>query len=206
MMRLYEDPRTPNSLRVQYFLSEKGVDVERVVLDINSHDHKSTEFAEKNPKMRVSVLELDDGTFISESMAICRYIEELHPSPPLFGETAKEKALVEMWSRRAELGLMTMVASVFRHTHPSMATLEVPQIAEWAEANREKLTEELAMYDQALADCEFIAGDAFSVADITLFVAANFMRVTKRRVDEATPNLLDWFGRIGAREAFQRGP
>ena len=206
MMRLYEDPRTPNSLRVQYYLSEKGVDVERVTLDINSHDHKSADFAEKNPKMRVSVLELDDGTFISESMAICRYIEELHPSPPLFGETAKEKALVEMWSRRAELGLMTMVASVFRHTHPSMAALEVPQITEWAEANREKLTEELVMYDQALADREFIAGDAFSVADITLFVAANFMRVTKRRVDETTPNLLNWFGRIGAREAFQRGP
>ena len=205
-MRLYEDPRTPNSLRVQYYLSEKGLDVERVSLDINSHDHKSTEFAEKNPKMRVSVLELDDGTFISESMAICRYFEELHPSPPLFGENAKEKALIEMWSRRAELGLMSMVASVFRHTHPSMATLEVPQIGEWAEANREKISEELEMYDQALSDRDFVAGDAFSVADITLFVAANFMRVTKRRVDDSTPNLFRWFERISSREAFQRGP
>ncbi|MEP3630061.1 MAG: glutathione S-transferase family protein [Hyphomicrobiales bacterium] len=205
-MRLYEDPRTPNSLRVQYFLSEKGVDVERVTLDINSHDHKSVEFAEKNPKMRVSVLELDDGTFISESMAICRYFEELHPKPSLFGDSAKEKALIEMWSRRAELGLMSVVASVFRHTHPSMATLEVPQISEWAEANRGKISEELEMYDHALADRQFIAGDAFSVADITLFVAANFMRVTKRRVDDSTPNLLDWFERISAREAFQRGP
>lgn len=205
-MRLYEDPRTPNSLRVQYFLSEKGVNLEQVILDINSHDHKSAEFAKKNPKMRVSVLELDDGTFISESMAICRYFEELHPSPPLFGETAKEKALIEMWSRRAELGLMTMVASVFRHTHPSMATLEVPQISEWAEVNREKISEELEMYDHALADRQFIAGDTFSVADITLFVATNFMRVTKRRVDEMTPNLLKWFERISEREAFQRGP
>ena len=205
-MRLYEDPRTPNSLRVQYYLSEKGVDVERVILDINSHDHKSAEFAEKNPKMRVSVLELDDGTFISESMAICRYFEELHPSPPLFGENAKEKALIEMWSRRAELGLMTMVASVFRHSHPSMATLEVPQILEWSDANREKISEELEMYDQALADRDFIAGTVFSVADITLFVAANFMRVTKRRVDDTTPNLLKWFERVSAREAFQRGP
>lgn len=205
-MRLYEDPRTPNSLRVQYYLSEKGVDVERVILDINSHDHKSAEFAEKNPKMRVSVLELDDGTFISESMAICRYFEGLYPSPPLFGENAKEKALVEMWSRRAELGLMTMVASVFRHSHPSMATLEVPQILEWSNANREKISEELEMYDQALTDRDFIAGTAFSVADITLFVAANFMRVTKRRVDENTPNLLKWFDRIGERKAFQRGP
>ena len=205
-MRLYEDPRTPNSLRVQYYLSEKGMDVERVILDINSHDHKSAEFAEKNPKMRVSVLELDDGTFISESMAICRYFEELHPSPPLFGENAKEKALIEMWSRRAELGLMTMVASVFRHSHPSMATMEVPQILEWSNANREKISEELEMYDQALAGRDFIAGAAFSVADITLFVAANFMRVTKRRVDETTPNLLKWFERVGERKAFQRGP
>jgi len=205
-MRLYEDPRTPNSLRVQYYLSEKGVDVERVILDINAHDHKSVEFAEKNPKMRVSVLELDDGTFISESMAICRYVEELHPSPPLFGESAKEKALIEMWSRRAELGLMTMVASVFRHSHPSMATMEVPQILEWSDANREKISEELEMYDLALADRDFIAGDRFSVADITLFVAANFMRVTKRRVNDGTPNLLKWFERISAREAFQRGP
>ena len=205
-MRLYEDPRTPNSLRVQYYLSEKGVDVERVILDINSHDHKSAEFAEKNPKMRVSVLELDDGTSISESMAICRYFEELHPSPPLFGEDAKEKALIEMWSRRAELGLMTMVASVFRHSHPSMATMEVPQILEWSNANREKISEELEMYDQALADRDFIAGAGFSVADITLFVAANFMRVTKRRVDETTPNLLKWFERIGERKAFLSGP
>ena len=205
-MRLYEDPRTPNSLRVKYYLSEKGVDVERVILDINSHDHKSAEFAEKNPKMRVSVLELDDGTSISESMAICRYFEELHPSPPLFGEDAKEKALIEMWSRRAELGLMTMVASVFRHSHPSMATMEVPQILDWSDANREKISEELEMYDQALTDRDFIAGDTFSVADITLFVAANFMRVTKRRVDENTPNLLKWFERIGERKAFQRGP
>ena len=206
MMRLYEDPRTPNSLRVQYYLAEKGIDVERVVLDINAHDHKTEIFAEKNPKMRVSVLELDDGTFISESMAICRYFEELHPNPPLFGETAKEKALVEMWSRRAELGLMTIVASVFRHSHPSMATMEVPQILEWSEANREKISEELEIYDQALVDRDFIAGDAFSVADITLFVAANFMRVTKRRVDGNTPNLLKWFERIGEREVFQRDP
>ena len=206
MMRLYEDPRTPNSLRVQYYLAEKGIDVERVTLDINAHDHKTAAFAEKNPKMRVSVLELDDGTFISESMAICRYFEELHPNPSLFGETAKEKALVEMWSRRAELGLMTMVASVFRHSHPSMATMEVPQIREWSDANREKISEELEIYDQALADRDYIAGDAFSVADITFFVAANFMRVTKRRIDENTPNLLKWFERVSAREAFQRGP
>lgn len=205
-MRLYEDPRTPNSLRIKYYLAEKGIDVECVTLDINSHDHKTAEFAEKNPKMRVSVLELEDGTFISESMAICRYFEELHPSPPLFGETAKERALVEMWSRRAELGLMTIVASVFRHTHPSMAKLEVPQISDWAEANRGKIVEELEMYDQALADRDFIAGDTFSVADITLFVAANFMRVTKRRVDESTPNLHEWFGRISKRDAFQSGP
>lgn len=111
-----------------------------------------------------------------------------------------------MWSRRAELGLMTMVASVFRHSHPSMATMEVPQILEWSNANREKISEELEMYDQALADRDFIAGAGFSVADITLFVAANFMRVTKRRVDETTPNLLKWFERIGERKAFLSGP
>lgn len=205
-MRIFEDRRTPNSLRVHYYLMEKGIDVERVKLDILTHDHKSAEFADKNPMMRVSVLELDDGTFVSESMAICRYFEEIKPDPSLFGETAKERALIEMWGRRAELGLISKVAAVFRHTHPSMTTLEVPQVPQWAEANRTKISDDLAVFDAALKDNEFIAGSRFSVADITLFVGVDFMRVTKRRLDDTTPHLLKWYQRVGVRAAFDGSP
>jgi len=125
-MRLYIDAgRAPNPRRVRIFLAEKGVSVPTEAVDIGAQAHKAPAFRAVNPMQRLPALLLDDGTAIAESIAICRYIEALHPAPPLFGEGAREQALVEMWQRRVELHLLSVVSSVFRHLHPAMAALEV---------------------------------------------------------------------------------
>jgi glutathione S-transferase len=134
-MKLYDSVRAPNPRRVRIFLAEKGIDVPRMMVDLAAFEHRSEDFTKLNPLRRTPTLELDDGTIITESVAICRYFEEIHPEPPLFGRTPIEKAMVEMWNRRVELGFMTEVQMVFRHGHPGMATHEIPHVTEWAEAN-----------------------------------------------------------------------
>ena len=123
-MKIIEHNKAPNPRRVRIFLAEKGLTVPFEQIDIMKLDHRLPGFADKNPMQQVPVLILDDGTAISESVAICRYFEETHPNPPLFGRDAKDKALVEMANRRMELGLLYRVAQAFRHTHPAMAELE----------------------------------------------------------------------------------
>ena len=140
-MKLYEEPRAPNPRRVRIFLAEKGIAVPRVSIDINKMEHKTPEFAALNPFQRTPTLQLDDGTVIAESIAICRYFEEVQPDPPLFGIGAVGKALVEMWQRRIEFGLLLAVAAAFRHLHPAMAQMEVPQVTAWGEANKPKAIE-----------------------------------------------------------------
>ena len=127
-MMLYDGGRVPNARRVRMFLAEKGITVPMTPVDLGRNEHKSTAFSALNPLHRVPVLVLDDGTVLTESIAICRYFEELHPEPPLFGTGARERALVEMWQRRLELELFFPIAHVFRHLHPAMATFEVPQV------------------------------------------------------------------------------
>ena len=113
--------------------------------------HKTPEYAAINPLQRVPALVLDDGTVITESIAICRYFEMLHPDPPLFGVGPKDAAIVEMWNRRAEINFFANVAAVFRHTHPAMKELEVPQVPAWADANRPRVTWFLELLDRELA-------------------------------------------------------
>ena len=129
-----------------------------------------------NPLQRMPALVLDDGTVITESIAICRYFEAQQPQPSLFGAGAKDIALVEMWNRRAELNLLACVAHVFRHSHPAMKALEVPQVAEWAEANKPRVLEFIALLDGELKGRQFIAGDRYTVADITAMIAIDFMK------------------------------
>ena len=133
-MRLYDGGRAPNPRRVRIFLAEKGMSVPIERVDLAALEHKSAEFTALNPLQRVPVLVLDDGTVITESIAICRYIEGLRPEPPLFGRGALEIALTEMWNRRVELNLYQAVSAVFRHTHPAMKDLE-SQVPEWGEGN-----------------------------------------------------------------------
>jgi glutathione S-transferase len=198
-VRIIETHRAPNPRRVSIFLAEKGIEVPREERDLMSGDLRSAGFSELNPWQRAPVLVLDDGRTISESVAICRYFEELHPNPALFGSGAFGKAEVEMWNRRVELGLFNAVASVFRHLHPKMAHLEVPQIASWGEANRNKIEVELARLDHRLADNAFIAGGHYSIADITGLVAIDFTKPARVAKPEKYANIVRWYEAVSAR-------
>ena len=201
-MKLYVAPG-PNSYRVRIFMAEKGITLPMVELDYAKREHKSEEFLKLNSLGQVPVLVLDDGTVITESVAICRYLEALHPSPPLFGSDAARKGLVEMWSRRVEIGLLQAVAHAFRHLHPKMAALEVPQIAAWGEANKEKAAEMLVLLDRQLAAAPFVAGDAYSIADITALVAVDFMRPARIPMPEGLDHVARWHRDVAARPSYR---
>ena len=162
-------------------------------------DLKCDDFAALNPWQRVPILVLDDGRVIAESVAICRYFEEVCPEPPLFGTGSVGKAEVEMWNRRMEFGLFGAVASFFRHLHPKMAHLEVPQVEAWGQINKDKLNVELARLDRRLAESRFISGPNYSIADITALVAVDFMKPAKLAVPDELKHLKRWHGDVAAR-------
>lgn len=198
-MKLFDGGRAPNPRRVRVFLAEKGIEVPLVPIDMGALEHKKQAVSSRNPLQRLPVIELDDGTIITESVAICRYFEELYPEPPLFGQGALGKARVEMWQRRMELNLLSCVAQAFRHTHPAMKEWEIPQIPEWGEANKPKAVEFLKLLDDELAGREFAAGDAYSIADITGLIAIDFMKPARIRVPEECTNVLRWHAAISSR-------
>ncbi len=201
-MKLYIDAgRAPNPRRVRIFLAEKGVTLPVETVDLAAQAHKSAAFAAVNPMRRLPALMLDDGTVIAESIAICRYVEALHPAPPLFGEDAREQALIEMWQRRVEFHLLTAVSNVFRHLHPAMAPLEVPQVPAWGEANKPRVLDFLAFVDGELALRPYVAGARYSVADITAVVAIDFMKPAKIAVPEGLAHLRRWYAQVSARPA-----
>ncbi len=168
-------------------------------VDLGALEHMSAAYAAINPLKRVPALVLDDGTVITESIAICRYFEALQPDPPLFGRTALEIARIEMWNRRLELHLLFPVSHVFRHTHPAMKAMEIPQVPEWAEANKPRILEFIALLDAELAQRPFIAGDTFSVADITGLIALDFMKPAKLAIPEELGQVLRWHAALSAR-------
>jgi glutathione S-transferase len=196
-MKILETRTAPNPRRVRIFLAEKGIAVPYEDLDLRTL--KTPEFTAKNWFQRVPVLVLDDGTAIAETVAICRYFEELQPEPALFGKGALGRATVEMWNRRMELGLLFSVASAFRHLHPAMSALEVPQVPAWGEANKPRALEVLAYLDKELAGRRFIAGDEFSIADITALCAVDFMKPARVALPEDVPNLRRWHAEMSAR-------
>jgi glutathione S-transferase len=200
-MRLYDGGRAPNPRRVRIFLSEKGMTIPIEKIDLASLQHKTAEFTAINPLQRVPVLVLDDGTVITESIAICRYIEALRPEPPLFGRGALEEALVEMWNRRVELNLYQAVSAVFRHLNPAMKDMESNQVPEWGEANRPRVFDFLRLLDRELRDHLFVAGDHYTIADITALVAVDFMRPAKLIVPEELVNLRRWHAQVGERQS-----
>jgi len=198
-MKLYDSKMAPNPRRLRIFLAEKGITLPTEQVDIMAKQHKTAEYSAINPLQRMPALVLDDGTTITESIAICRYFEALQPQPSLFGVGAKEIALVEMWNRRCEINFFANVAAVFRHLHPSMKELEVPQIPAWAEANRPRVAWFLEWLDRELATREFIAGDRFSVADITTLCAVDFMKPARLAMPEASANVKRWHAAVSAR-------
>ncbi|MGE0565723.1 MAG: glutathione S-transferase family protein [Pseudolabrys sp.] len=198
-MKLYDGGRAPNPRRTRIFLAEKGITVPIEQVDILKLEHKTSDFGAMNPMQRVPVLVLDDGTCISESIAICRYFDALRPEPPLFGQGALEIAMVEMWNRRAELNFMFIVAHAFRHLHPSMKELEVPQIPEWGEANKPRAVDFLRVMDRELAAREFVAGDRYTVADITMLVGYDFLKPARIAVPDELVNVKRWYAAVSAR-------
>jgi glutathione S-transferase len=198
-MKLYDSKFAPNPRRARIFLAEKGISLPTEQIDIAAQQHKTPEYAAINPLQRMPALVLDDGTIITESIAICRYFEMLHPEPPMFGVGPKDSALVEMWNRRAEINFFANVAAVFRHTHAAMKELEVPQVPAWADANRPRVAWFLEMLDGELANRKFIAGDRYSVADITMQVACDFMKPARLVMPEGVVNVKRWHAAVSAR-------
>lgn len=197
-MKLYDDSRAPNPRRVRMFLAEKGIEIERVDVSIAAKDNRGEPYLAKNPLGLLPTLELDDGRLLPESMAICRYLEELHPDPPLFGRDAWERANVERWNRHAELEVLFNVAFAFQNTSPFWIGRR-EQVPEFGELATRNLRERMAWFDRELEGRTFLVGDAITVADITLFAALDFAKVVKVRVDETTPNLLRHYRAMGER-------
>lgn len=198
-MKLFDGGRAPNPRRVRIFLAEKGVSVPLVRIDMAALEHKQEAISSRNPLMRLPVLELDDGTILTETVAICRYFEEMQPEPALFGRGALGKALTEMWQRRIELNLFAAVANAFRHIHPAMKEWEIPQVPEWGEINKPKAIDFLSILDRELAGREFAAGDSYSIADITGLCAIDFMKPARISVPEEFVHVRRWHHAIASR-------
>ncbi|WP_028035154.1 glutathione S-transferase family protein [Chelativorans sp. J32] len=198
-MKLYDGGRAPNPRRVRIFLAEKGIDVPLVPVDMAALEHRGEALTRLNPLKRLPILELDDGTVITESVAICRYFEELSPEPALFGTGALGRARVEMWQRRVEFGLLGTVSAAFRHLHPAMREWEVPQVSEWGEVNKRKAREFLCHLDGQLTEHAFIAGEEFSIADITALVAVQFLKPARIAMPEGLTNVARWYDNVATR-------
>ena len=188
-MKLYVSARAPNPRRVQIFLAEKGIDpgaqgIERVNVDLNAQEHKSAGFRAKSPLARIPALELDDGRVLTETRAICTYIEGLYPEPNLMGADATERAFIEMADRRVEWYFMLPIAQCVRHTHPGLAPLEQPQFPDFGRSQGEKLRETAAWLDGELQRQPWIAGGRFTIADITAFCALEFAKLMRFNAGE----------------------
>ncbi|MFI4936443.1 MAG: glutathione S-transferase family protein [Caulobacterales bacterium] len=198
-MKLYGAPMpAPNPRRVRIFLAEKGVDLPETPVDLMKREHKSDEHRARNSLGQVPTLELDDGTAISETVAICRYFEEVHPEPSLFGKTAVEKATVDMWVRRIEFVLMSPVGNYWRHAHPRTAAL-LTQFKDFGESNKEAYANAQRWLDRELADRPFIAGQAYSMADICALSTVDFADWIGLPLDPERTNLVAWHERVTAR-------
>lgn len=202
-MKLYDNKYAPNTRRVRLFLAEKGL-LEKVTLvdvDLLKGEQLSDEFKAMNPYRRIPVLKLHNGKYIAESQAICRYFEELYPPTPLFGTTPEQKAEVEMWTRRVELGLMNAIAAEFRHGpkfyHPSEQ-----KVPEWGEVNATMVDKHLHMLNKHLADNQYLCGSYFSVADIALFASIQFAAgMVKHAVPDSNEHLLAYYQTLKQRPA-----
>jgi glutathione S-transferase len=198
-MLLYHDLRAPNPRRVRIFLAEKGVAYDTIEVSIASAQHQSPEFRKKNPLSLLPVLELADGKILRESMAICRYIEELHPEPNLFGNDAWERAQVEQWNRHAELELLFPIAQVFRNTH-AFWNGRIKQAPEFGAIMREVVAGRIDWLEGELAGREYLAGPRFTVADITALCAIDFGKISNLRINADThPGMAAWHARVSAR-------
>ncbi len=198
-MILYGTPTpAPNPRRVRIFLAEKGIDLPETNVDMRKGEHKAPDFLAKNSLGQVPTLELDDGTIIAETVAICRYFEETQPEPPLFGRTAKEKANVDMWVRRVEFQLMNPIGMVWVHAHPLTAQF-IAQHREFGESNKPRVESAMRWLDKELDGRDFIAGDAYSMADICALSSIDFADWIDLKIPDDCARLKAWHARVTAR-------
>lgn len=198
-MKIYDvGMPAPNPRRVRIFLAEKGIEVDCEPISLMKGEHKTPEFKEKNSLGQVPVLELDDGTHISESISICRYFEALHPEPALFGRTPLEVARIDMWIRRIEFAVMAPIGNVWRHADARTAKI-VKQFRDFGEANRETAFNAMRWLDRELAGHDFIAGENYSAADISALCTMDFAKFVGLEIPEECANLKAWHARVSAR-------
>jgi len=188
----------PNPRRVRMFLAEKGIDLPETQVDLMKREHKSAEHRARNSLGQIPTLELDDGTTISETVAICRYFEEIQPEPPLFGRTPVEKALVDQWVRRMEFVVMAPVAAFWRHAHPRTAAL-LTQFKDFGESNKETYAGAQHWLDRELDGKTFIAGETFTVADICALSTVDFASWIGLPISPENANIAAWHARVSAR-------
>ena len=201
-MKLYVAPRAPNPRRVTLFMAEKGIHgIELVDVDLNAGEHRHETFLQMSPFAKVPALQLDDGRVLSESRAICVYLEGLYPRPNLMGADSTERAFIEMADRQIELYLFSTVAHCIRHTHPGLAVLEKEQFTDFGQAQGRRVLEVARWFDAHLAQHEFVAAQRFTIADITLLCALDFAKgLMKFKPGElGLQHLQAWRDRIAAR-------
>ena len=200
-MKLYVSERAPNPRRVQMFIAEKGLPgITEVLVDINAHEHKTHPVLSRSPQARIPVLELDDGRVISESRAICSYLEGLQPEPNLMGRDAEERAFIEMSDRHVEWYLTLPLAQAIRHQHPGLAVLEQPQFPDFGASQQSKALDALRWLDTALQGQPWVAGPRFTIADITAFCTVEFAKLLKLRPAELGLHAVQaWRDRVAAR-------
>ena len=201
-MKLFSSHRAPNPRRVLMFIAEKaitGIAVSNI--DLNAGGHRTPEFLVKSPLAKVPALELDDGRVLTETRAICTYLEGLYPEPNLMGVDATERAFIEMADRRVELTLMAQIANAIRHTHPGLVALEQPQFSDFGKSQAEKMVATATVFDSLLQQQEWMAGERFSIADITAFCGLEFARGLMKFVpaDAGLHALQAWRDKVNAR-------
>ena len=198
-MKLYGAPNpAPNPRRVRIFLAEKGVDLPETLVDMRKREHKSPEFKAKNSLGQIPALELEDGAVISETVAICRYFEGLHPTPPLFGTTPLEMARVDMWVRRSEFVVMNPVGMFWRHAHPYTAAL-LTQFKDFGESNRDHVMGGMRWFDRELEGRDYLTGPTYTMADICLLTTIDFANWIGLETPAELSHLRAWHERVSAR-------
>lgn len=204
-MKLYEYTMAPNPRRVRIFLAEKGIEVEKVQVDIPAGENIAPAFRAINPRGLLPTLVLDDGTAIDESVAICQYFEELHPEPPLMGTDAKAKAVVASAQRHMEWDGLVPVAEAFRNSNPTFANRAisgsegVPAVPGLVERGLAAARRFYTSLDETLSRTEYVAGDAFSIADITAFCVVDFAKWVKIRASDEHPHIQRWYAAVSSR-------
>ena len=201
-MQLYTAPRAPNPRRVTTFMAEKGITgIALVPVDLNAQEHKAQAFRAKSPLATVPALELDDGRILTETRAICTWLEGRYPEPNLMGQDFEERAFIEMADRRVEWYLFARIGHCIRHTHPGLAALEQPQFPDYGQSEGLKMREAARWLDDTLAQQPYVAGERFTIADITAFCALEFARGLMKFQPgaEDMPHLQAWRDRIAER-------